>query len=106
MGAGRLRPKVLNRNAERIESVRKAKIRGPSGFGEMQAARMAFEQRPSKPLLERLDLVGNGGRSDAKFVRRFCKTLVPGRSLERPQCVERRHERARRLDGDRPNRIS
>jgi hypothetical protein len=56
----------LNRGAERIESLREARIHGPTRFCQMQPLCMTLEQRRSKPLLQRLDLVGNGGRRDAE----------------------------------------
>ncbi|UUZ76334.1 hypothetical protein LP414_00405 [Polaromonas sp. P1(28)-13] len=51
---------------------------GLPGLRQYQAVRPALEQGHLQPLLERLDLVADGGGRQVKFLRRPAEAHVPG----------------------------
>src|SRR6202011_630558 len=61
-----------------------------TGIRQRERAHTAFEQGDSELLLERLDLMADGGRSDEQFLGGSLEALQLGRDLEGLQKFERR----------------
>jgi hypothetical protein len=57
--------------------------------GEQYAARTPFEERHSKPVLQKANLLPDGPVCDVQIGGRPYKTTVPCRRLEGPYGVER-----------------
>ncbi len=62
----------------------------PAGIGQLERAHSALEQGDAELLLQRLDLMAYGRRSDEQFLGRRLEALQLGRDLKGLQKLERR----------------
>src|SRR5215475_3934786 len=62
---------------------------------------MAHKESRAEPLLQCLDLMGNGSWGHTEFVCCLREALMTARCLKRPKRIERRHSGTRRIDGHR-----
>jgi len=94
--ADRERPRRLgaaqprHRSGQAIEALADPGERALARLGEQQPLRPALKQPHPQVLLERLELMADGGRRHVQLVRRLGKTQMAPRGLERAQAVQRR----------------